>query len=241
MTDKKISGKAIILSLAFTQLGAVAQTVEAIDEQQSNQDLSGLIGNDNFSNFFLDQFGATEFPGADLQGTECFEGGVDSSGIPILPDLIAVSELANAQDIYLVNSIIDTETTVSNFGRDCAPDTVLSFAMPPQIELIATSGCLEDPSGAPVCTLDDIEENHARTVVAQFRVAAPGGNFSIAANASTVVPEENDNNNRSILGINVPGAIVPVLSDFGKWLMLLLLPVIGIFSLKKRKKPEQTS
>ncbi|MEM1182450.1 MAG: hypothetical protein AAGM22_29150, partial [Acidobacteriota bacterium] len=56
--------------------------------------------------------------------------------------------------------------TVTNTGPNDATQVVVTDALPPEVTLVATSGCAEDPVGVPTCSLGDL----AASASAQFTV-----------------------------------------------------------------------
>jgi uncharacterized repeat protein (TIGR01451 family) len=65
--------------------------------------------------------------------------------------------LADGPDPVVAGDRLDYTATVRNLGPDAATGVVLTTVLPPELSVLATNGCLEDPVGVPTCTLGAID------------------------------------------------------------------------------------
>ena len=72
--------------------------------------------------------------------------------------------------------------TVDNLGPDEAKNVVLTDNLPAGTTLVSTTGCAEDPSGVPTCSLGDLASGAGTTVT--IEVTAPGSAGTIVNSAS---------------------------------------------------------
>lgn len=210
MTDKKISGKAIILSLAMTNLGPAAVAVE--NGQQStdhgHSDLNGLVAGDDFSMLSGDQRLLAGVSPEPMFGTECFDGAVDSSGIPLLPDLSLSAESIEHPSV-LVGDDVFLRTELLNRGRDCAPDSLVTFEYDAAFAFVAPHQQCDAISATSIeCRFGDVTEGNTSTALLQFSAISPLLDAQINATASTIIEEEFLINNETVVEIQInPGDI----------------------------------
>lgn len=210
MSNQRISKQAIILSLAVTNMGPTAVAVDD-DEGSQNRDFSGLdglIADDNLNMMSADQHLLAGITPQPMFGTECFEGAVDSSGIPLLPDLNVDLEVLGPTDFFVGDDTFIT-TNILNTGRDCAPDTIIEIGFSSALEFVAPqSQCEVTLTGVVECQFGDINENEGASAILQFRAIAPQFSALVSGTVMTSIDEETIANNLDSLLFNInPGGI----------------------------------
>ncbi len=73
--------------------------------------------------------------------------------------------------------------TVTNDGPSDAQNVVITDSLPAEVTLVSTSGCTEDPSGVPTCSLGTIAAGSSKLIMIDV-VVDPGAPGSITNNAS---------------------------------------------------------
>ncbi len=86
--------------------------------------------------------------------------------------------------------------TVANDGPDSAPGVVCTDTLPAEVSLISTSGCAEDPSGIPTCTLGDIDSGNMKQYKITVKVdrSAKGTLINFASAISSISDPVSENN-----------------------------------------------
>jgi uncharacterized repeat protein (TIGR01451 family) len=93
---------------------------------------------------------------------------------------------------------------VNNAGPDPAENVVVADSLPAQLTFVSTSGCDNDPSGVPTCSLGTIAAGASRTYTIQATVnSGVTGVVPNTARVSTDTPESNYNNNTAQAQIEV--------------------------------------
>ena len=110
---------------------------------------------------------------------------------------------------------------VANNGPGDAPDVVSTFTLPEGATLVSTSGCAEDTSGVPTCTLGNIAASTSAgyTVTASINAATTSTITATATAASTgpnAVADENPANDTGSQDTTVtPSADISITKDDG--------------------------
>ena len=110
---------------------------------------------------------------------------------------------------------------VANNGPGDAPDVVSTFTLPAGATLVSTSGCAEDTSGVPTCTLGNIAASTSAgyTVTASINAATTSTITATATAASTgpnAVADENPANDTGSQDTTVtPSADISITKDDG--------------------------
>ncbi len=81
--------------------------------------------------------------------------------------------------------------TVTNNGPNEATDVVVTDTLPAGVTLVSTSGCAEDPAGAPTCTLGTVASNASAQYTIDVTVDAASGNIENTASVASSSPETN--------------------------------------------------
>ena len=110
---------------------------------------------------------------------------------------------------------------VANNGPGDAPDVVSTFTLPAGATLVSTSGCAEDTSGVPTCTLGNIAASTSAsyTVTASINAATTSTIIATATAASTGPDAAADNNAANDTGSQdttvTPSADISITKDDG--------------------------
>jgi len=210
MSKQHFSKQAIILSLAFTQLGPTAVAVDdaPANRSQPTKDLDGLVADDTLSSLTAEQHLQAGFLREPVFGTECFDGAVDSSGIPLLPDLSIDLDTLGSEEPFVGEDIF-IAANILNDGRDCAPESMINMSIPGAVEFVAPQAqCEVVLTNVLECQFGDINENSTASSILQFRAIAPEFNALFSATVMTSVSEETTANNLDSLLFNInPGGI----------------------------------
>ena len=159
-------------------------------------------------------------------------GGEDTSEPQTFAIAIGVTaDLSISMSASLVNprpgEIFDFVIEVANAGPSRAEDLVLTDTLPESLSLIETSGCAEDPSGLPACTLGTLEPGQTRQVTVTVRVAQSVPRITNTATVDSAASDPVMSNNTATLAIGVALA-VPVLGPLGLLCLLCLILVLGM-------------
>jgi len=136
-------------------------------------------------------------PGNDASGVRMqFE---DLGGVTPSADL-SIS-LSDSVDPVVAGGTLLISAEVTNNGSFTADDVVISFNFPSGLTPVATSGCSEDPSGTPSCSLGSLSSGASSTVVVSVN-ADPDGSGQLSSSAtvasSTQDPQPGNNSDSEL-------------------------------------------
>lgn len=125
---------------------------------------------------------------------------------------------------------------VSNAGPVAATNVTVTDYLPEGQELVGTSGCDEDPVGAPTCSLGTVQAGTSETVTLTAKVVArnlrrPENTAAVASDT----PDPNAANNSSTAGLTVAYR-VPALGLMGLVILVLAATLVGNFHLLKDRQ-----
>ena len=136
----------------------------------------------------LSDDGGTANGGADTSAPRTFVITIDSAA-----DLTIA--MASSTDTAAPGDTFDFLIDVSNGGPSPADDVLVSATLPAEVTLVETSGCAEDPTGVPTCSLGRLEVGDMRSVLVTVQLdnAAPSldGSASVASAVSDPAPADN--------------------------------------------------
>ena len=117
--------------------------------------------------------------------------------------------------------------TVTNLGPSVARNVVVTDVLSTDLTLVGTTGCAEDPTGIPTCSLGDMNVNQSSSYLIDTTINADAyGSITNTAdvNSDTTDPEPNNNEETVTgVGINTP---VPVNDVW--FLLFALMGVAGL-------------
>jgi len=107
--------------------------------------------------------------------------------------------IADATDPILPGGSQTYTVQVNNAGPQEAENVVSTFTLPAGMTLVSTSGCAEDPAGAPTCSLGTIAAsgNDSYTVTATVSATAVGSLSATGSVTSSTVDPNAGNNSAS--------------------------------------------
>ena len=104
---------------------------------------------------------------------------------------LGITKADNVDPVAAGNNVAYT-IQVSNAGPDDATDVVVTDNLPNGLTLVSTSGCAEDPNGAPTCTLGTIASGNNASFV--LTASVDGGASGVLSNTASVSAAVADNN-----------------------------------------------
>ena len=135
-------------------------------------------------------------PSLCMANTPDFQALVDQSGLICGLALACetgadlVLEKKDSVDPVIQGQTFEYTLTVTNRGPDAAADVVVTDNLPAGLTLVSTSGCGEDPAGAPTCTLGSIAANNSAQYTISVTADASGG---LLENTATVASSTEEN------------------------------------------------
>ncbi len=120
---------------------------------------------------------------ADPEGMIC--------GLPLGCGTDLALEKTDSVDPVTQGETLRYTLTVTNNGTNEATDVVVTDTLPPGVTLVSTSGCAEDPAGAPTCTLGTVASNSSAQYTIDVTVDAASGNIENTASVASSSPETN--------------------------------------------------
>ena len=133
----------------------------------------------------------------------------DTIVLPPEADLI-ITQVDSADPVNPGGTLTYT-ITVTNNGPDNATNVVATDTLPAGVTLVSTSGCSEDPAGAPTCTLGDIAASSSAqyTITVTIDAGASGVIMNTASVASdTMDPNAANNSSSENTTVNAPPVAV---------------------------------
>lgn len=120
----------------------------------------------------------------------------DSNNV-LLPEADLQVTLADQSDPIIAGNHQVYTATVTNLGPDTALASVLNLTLPGGVNFISSSGCAEDPSGLPMCSLGDLNVGNSVQVQfsAQVDANAPAATITATAQVGSATGDPNLSNN----------------------------------------------
>ena len=133
--------------------------------------------------------------------------------------------LVGGQTTYIIE--------VSNAGPSVATGVVITDNLPTGQTLVSSTGCAEDPAGAPTCTVGTLAPGASATVTLTVSLDGSGGaeqtNTASVASAATD-PNSANNTDSAVIFVIFP---VPTLSLPGLALLMLALLTLGLVTVRR--------
>jgi len=221
----------------FSPGGGPDEAGQAIAEFVVTNDNSGLFATQPS----LDVSGTLSYePAADVTGSATVtvqvrdDGGTANGGNDLSDPqtfTITVTEQADLSitktadpDPVLTGGTINYTIMVANAGPSTAANVVVTETLPAGVTLQTTSGCAEDPNGAPTCSLGNIAEGGEKTFTVTVEVGTDTlGELVNNVTVTTDTPEADTGNNTASAAVEARQApaleISPASFDFGSVLI----------------------
>ncbi len=100
----------------------------------------------------------------------------------------------DSADPVLQGAAFSYTITVDNAGPSDATGVSISDVLPPGVTLVSTSGCAEDPNGAPTCTLGTIAASGMASYTINATAPNAAGMISNTATVSAATTDPNSGN-----------------------------------------------
>jgi len=102
-------------------------------------------------------------------------------------------------DPVAAGGVLTYTIRVNNAGPTAADNVVVTDVLPPELSLLSTSGCAEDPSGTPTCSLGTLNVNQFVDVLVRAQVDDQLAAGTVITNTASVTsttddPDTNKNN-----------------------------------------------
>lgn len=135
-----------------------------------------------------------------------------STGIETSADISLTKD--DVVDPVEIGSDVTYTLVVSNAGPSDAQGVVVTESLPADVTLVSTSGCVEDPMGAPTCTVGTIAGGASGQVTLVARVEPTSGPMLINdAGVSGLTSDPNPGNNNASESTGTVGDIPPTVTQ----------------------------
>lgn len=155
----------------------------------------------------------------------------EATSVDVSVDL-SVSIAASASEVTQGQSF-DYIIDVINNGPSAASNVVLTDNLPTGMSLDASTGCLEDPSGVPTCTIGPMASGETATVILTTRVYDARGQMtnevSVQSDTADAAPGDNSASHRMHTL-----AMVPSLGTWAVGLLASILFGLGLVVVARR-------
>lgn len=136
--------------------------------------------------------------------------------------------------------------TVSNGGPSDAANVVVTITLPPGLRsvgpevpadkatLISTTGCMEDPTGVPTCTIGTIAAGAQANVTVQAVGSAMPGSGDIIVSVASTTADPNGGNN-TVTVAQAFEVSIPTLGEWSLLLLALMLTAAALIRMRRQK------
>lgn len=124
------------------------------------------------------------------------------------------------------------ELVVDNAGPSDATNVVITDTLPAGQVLVDTTGCAEDPTGVPTCTVGTVAAGASALVTIVTEVTAASGFQLNTASVTSDVTDGAVANNASSAGVSI-AVVVPALNRWALMLLALMLAIVGWIGLRR--------
>ncbi|MDY7091547.1 MAG: DUF11 domain-containing protein [Acidobacteriota bacterium] len=149
-------------------------------------------------------------------------------------DLATVKQ-ASAANVESGGTLTYTITVTNNSATVTVPDVVVIDDLPLEVTLLGSSGCAEDPLGAPICTLGSLAPGASTFYTLEVQVDAADGaslvNTAIATSEQT--NDDDPTNDISVAEVTVGLVAIPTLDVVGFSMLALLLLTAALRRLRR--------
>lgn len=152
------------------------------------------------------------------------DSSTDTNTLTPVSDLSIVADTtpnpAEVGDELMIN------VTVSNAGPSDATAVMVSTTLPAGLTFQSTAGCVEDPTGVPVCTLGTVPAGGDAMFTIVATATEPGEQTTeLAVSSASTDPTPGDATTTDSVVVEVAPSVleIPTLSQWGQLVMVLLL------------------
>lgn len=122
--------------------------------------------------------------------------GADNTFTTVSITDLSISISDNPDPVQIDGSLAYT-IIVSNDGSDDSSNVVVTTTLATGAALISTSGCAEDPSGVPTCTLGTISSGASQSLSLSVQAPPASGDITLNASVSSDSDDPDSSNNNS--------------------------------------------
>jgi len=146
---------------------------------------------------------------------------------------LSMSSVVTPNPVYVGNPF-SIAMTITNAGPSDATGVTVTTTLPSFVTFDSTSGCSEDPNGNPTCTVGNIAAGGMASFT-MFATATDVDSGPIDMSVSSAVSDPNSGDNTDIVTVSALAATgIPATSDFGVFVMVLLLLGAGILVARRQ-------
>lgn len=143
-------------------------------------------------------------------------------------DLAVTLDSINLDNTHVLYTIM-----VENLGQADAVGIVAEIELPPTVQLLSSNGCLEDPLGAPACSLGDLAAGERAEYTLEVQAEGAGSMMLMTTvMVSAIVSDPDVSNNSASVGAFVVFP-VPALNLLGSALLLLMMLAMGAWHFRR--------
>ena len=159
----------------------------------------------------------------------------DSNTLDAEADLSIV--MTSTATVISIGQLFDYVIEVSNQGPSEAANVVVVDNLPVGLSLVSSSGCAEDPNGAPTCSVGTLGVGASAQITLTVRVDVIGDGQTIVNTASVTSDASDPNGANDSTSVQLGGEIlaIPTLSQWSMGLMALLLTLLGLGSIRRQR------
>ena len=145
--------------------------------------------------------------------------------------------MTSTATVISIGQLFDYVIEVSNQGPSEAANVVVVDNLPVGLSLVSSSGCAEDPNGAPTCSVGTLGVGASAQITLTVRVDVIGDGQTIVNTASVTSDASDPNGANDSTSVQLGGEIlaIPTLSQWSMGLMALLLTLLGLGSIRRQR------
>jgi len=160
-------------------------------------------------------------------------GANEPTGVLTEADL-SIQKIAHPSGWIPVGGTVSYEIIVTNNGPSNAVNTVATEALPPGLTFVDTSGCSEDPSGVPTCSLGTLAPGQNVTYWVNTTVNEnANGTFE---NTVTVASDTTDPVGQNDSASNSAAALLRDIPTLGRFALILLILLVTAMAWKNWRR-----
>ena len=126
------------------------------------------------------------------------------------------------------------QISVINLGPSVARNVVVTDVLPAEVTLVGTTGCAEDPSGIPDCSLGDLNVNQSISYLVDVTLNPDArGPVENTATADSDTDDPVDENNTEV---NVGVGVIREVPMNQWWTLLLMATMLWLITARVRRR-----